>query len=108
MRAELERAVVALARVRPEIERVLLFGSLVTGRAAPGSDADLLVILSQSDRPFRDRIPLYIPSGCRIPIDVFPYTQSEIHRMLADGNFFLQRALDQGVELPLARPAIPC
>jgi hypothetical protein len=101
----LGHAVKDLARRRPEIERVLLFGSLATGRAVPGSDADLLIILKSSDRPFLDRIPVYTPEGCRIGIDVFPYTGAEVQRMLAAGNWFLKRALAEGVELPLATPS---
>jgi len=52
VRKNLKRAVAALACRRPEIERVLLFGSLASSRAVPGSDADLLMILSRSDRSF--------------------------------------------------------
>jgi predicted nucleotidyltransferase len=64
--------VTAMAHRRPEIERVLLCGSLATGRAVPGSDADLLMILTYSDLPFLSRIPRYIPEGCGIAVDVFP------------------------------------
>lgn len=88
-----------LARRRPEIERVLLFGSLATGRAVPGSDADLLIILKDSDCRFLDRIPLYIPDACGIGVDVFPYTQVEVDAMLADGNWFIRRALAEGIEI---------
>jgi len=96
---QLKQAVIALARLRPEIERVILFGSLATGRAVPGSDADLLVLLSHSDRPFLARIPLYIPERCRIGVDVFPYTQTEIQEMQTVGNPFIRRALAEGVEI---------
>jgi predicted nucleotidyltransferase len=99
MRKTLKQAVMVLTHRRPEIERVLLFGSLATGRAVPGSDADLLMILAHSDRPFLDRISLYIPEGCRIPVDVFPYTHAEIEKMQADGNLFLKRAFAEGIEI---------
>jgi predicted nucleotidyltransferase len=99
----LRREVQALARVRPEIERVLLFGSLATGSAVPGSDADLLIVLRRADRPFLERIPHYTPENCPIGVDVFPYTRDEIERMLASGNSFLRAALDEGVALPLKR-----
>jgi hypothetical protein len=88
-----------LARSRPEIRRVLLFGSLATGRAAPGSDADLLVILDRSNRPFRDRIPQYVPNGCHIGVDVFPYTLAELEAMKTQGNWLITRALAEGVEV---------
>ena len=84
---------------RPEVRRVLLFGSLAVGQAVPGSDADLLVILSGSDRSFLNRIPLYTPDGCPVGVDVFPYTQAEIESLTATGNWFLRRALREGVEI---------
>jgi len=96
---QLKQAVIALARRRPEIERVILFGSLATGRAVPGSDADLLVILTHAEQSFLARIPRYIPEGCRIGVDVFPYTHAEVAEMQAAGNPFLTRALAEGVEI---------
>jgi predicted nucleotidyltransferase len=94
-----QRAAVALARRRPEVERIILFGSLATGRAVPGSDADLLVILAHSDQPFLARIPLYIPEGVGIGVDVFPYIQGELEEMQAAGNHFLKRALAEGMDI---------
>jgi uncharacterized protein len=99
VRENLKQAVTAMAHRRPEIERVLLFGSLATGRAVPGSDADLLMILTHSDLPFLSRIPRYIPEGCGIAVDVFPYTNAEIEAMQAAGNPFLKRALAEGIEI---------
>lgn len=99
VRKNLKRAVAALACRRPEIERVLLFGSLASGRAVPGSDADLLMILSRSDRSFLSRIPHHIPEGCGIAVDVFPYTYAELEAMQAAGILFLKRALAEGIEI---------
>ena len=93
------QAVLELARRRPEIDRVVLFGSLATGDAVPGSDADLVVVLAGSDRAFRDRIPLYIPEGCPVPVDVFPYTRQECEAMLESGHGFLRRALAEGIPI---------
>ena len=90
---QVRRAIAALASRRPEVERVLLFGSVATGRAVPGSDVDLLVILERSDTPFVDRIPLYTPEGCGVDVEVFPYTRQEVEQMLAQGNSFLRSAL---------------
>jgi predicted nucleotidyltransferase len=97
-------AVAALASRRPEVERVLLFGSLAAGHAVPGSDVDLLVVLEQSATPFVDRIPLYMPEGCGVGVDVFPYTQQELARMQAEGNSFLRSALRDSVVLFSRRP----
>jgi predicted nucleotidyltransferase len=83
----------------PEIEQVLLFGSLARGDAVPGSDADLLVILSCANRPFIERIPRYLPVGLSLGVDVFPYTRDEIDRMLAEGNHFMCQAVKEGLAL---------
>jgi len=95
----LRQAVKKLAASHPEIKAVFLFGSLIRGDAVPGSDADLLIILNDSDLPFIDRIPHYIPSGCKIDVDVFPYTEKEIQKMMDEGNYFIKRALKEGIEL---------
>jgi predicted nucleotidyltransferase len=65
----------------PEIERVIWFGSWVTGLPAPGSDVDLCLILSSSEKSARDRIPDYLPVGFPVGIDLFAYTQAEFLRL---------------------------
>lgn len=94
------RAFVAeLAASHPEVERVVVFGSLARGGAVPGSDADLLVVLTESHEGFLARIPRYTPSSLPVGADVFPYTREELERMLAEGNAFVRRALDEGIEV---------
>lgn len=97
--AATRKAVRALARRRPEVRRVILFGSMARGDAVPGSDVDLLLVLSESDASFLDRIPRYKPSGIPIGVDVFPYTEAELKRMLEEGNGFIKQALAEGVTL---------
>jgi predicted nucleotidyltransferase len=73
-----------VARLRaehPEVERVLWFGSWVTGLPTPRSDVDLCLILSSSDKPLRDRIPDYLPLGFPVGIDLFAYTRAEFKRL---------------------------
>ena len=97
--AATRKAVRALARRRPEVRRVILFGSMARGDAVPGSDVDLLVVLSESQEKFLDRIPRYNTSGIPIGVDVFPYTEAELKRMLNEGNSFVRQALAEGVTL---------
>ena len=76
----LRRAAEALLRRRPEVLGVYLFGSLAEGRAVPGSDADVLVLLERSDRPPTER-PLDLRSHFRdagLPVDLFCYTPEEV------------------------------
>jgi len=96
---ELREFVSTLRQQHPEIERVLVFGSLVRGDCVPGSDVDLLVVLQESSVPFLERIPHYTPSNFPVGVDVFPYTREELERMLSQGNTFIQEALAEGKEV---------
>jgi predicted nucleotidyltransferase len=96
---------VAEVSQRPEVLQVVLFGSFATGRYAPGSDVDLLVVLSQSTKRFRDRIPDYLPALFPVDVDVFPYTAEEVRRLSLP-----QEALRTGKVLwrrPGPEPSIP-
>ena len=96
-RKALQAAVERLAAKHPEIEEIWLFGSLARGDAVPGSDADLLVVLSSTQHRFLDRLALYQPESCGLGLDVFAYTRAEIERMQASGNRFVHQALAEGV-----------
>ena len=87
-----EQHAAALAVRCPEIEEIRAFGSLVKGIPVPGSDVDLLIIVSASDRPFLDRISAYLPGAFPCGVDVFPYTRDEIARMTRDGNALIVTA----------------
>lgn len=91
-----KKAVRRLAARRPEIERVVIFGSMARGDAVPGSDVDLMIVLSWSDLSFLDRSRLYWPEGVPIGVDVFAYTQEEVQRMQSEGNAFICDALAEG------------
>ena len=77
----------------------MLFGSMARGDAVPGSDLDLLVVVTSSDRSFLDRMPLYSLDGVPVGVDVFPYTEAELASMLADGNSFVTEAVAEGTVL---------
>lgn len=81
-----------LSQKHPEIERVSLFGSFARDEAVPGSDVDILIVLTDSDVPFKDRIAKYMPSSFPVGVEVFPYTRSEMETMLGQGDFFLKSA----------------
>lgn len=70
---------------------VYLFGSLAKGTYAPGSDADILIVLKKDDRRIMDRIPEFLRFflGSFISTDIFPYTQDELKEMLSNGNPFI-------------------
>jgi predicted nucleotidyltransferase len=88
-----------LAALHPELEEVVLFGSLASGTPVPGSDVDLLLVLSGSDRPFRERIPLFLPDRFPVGVDVFPYTRAEMELMRREDNALISRALREGLTI---------
>ncbi len=84
----------------PEVERVIWFGSWVTGMPTPGSDVDLCLILSSSDKPVRERIPDYLPLGFPVGIDLFAYTRDEFER-LRDSSPGWYAAINSGTDMVL-------
>ena len=100
--AKVREAAERMVHQYPEVQRVILFGSLSRGNAVPGSDADVLVILRSSDLRFLDRSARYRLEDLGIGADVFAYTQEEVDVMLAEGNAFLSEALRSGKELARA------
>ena len=65
----------------------------------PGSDADLLLVLERSDRPFHQRGAAYSLDDAGVGVDVFAYTRDELDEMLDQGNAFVAQALREGVVL---------
>lgn len=65
----------------PEVEKIIWFGSWINGLPTPGSDVDLCLILSKSNKPMRDRICDYLPVGFPVGVDVFPYTEEELEAL---------------------------
>jgi predicted nucleotidyltransferase len=84
-RKQIQQAVADYARrlrqTRPEVRRVIWFGSWVSGLPAPGSDVDLCLILSSADKPPRDRTSDYLPFGFPVGVDLFAYTQAEFESL---------------------------
>lgn len=122
----LREAAAELVERRPEVESVHLFGSLAEGRALPGSDADVLIVLRAAStarsepaeaetaragaagpeartEPARwlDRPAAYQPffEGVGLPVDIVCYTRAEIER-----HPFARQALARSILLaPPAR-----
>ncbi len=81
-----------------EIEQVIWFGSWISGLPAPGSDVDLCLILSASDKIPRDRISDYLPLGFPVGVDLVVYTQDEFDR-LRESSPGWYTAITCGVEI---------
>ena len=88
-----------LREADPRVVRVVLFGSLARGRATPRSDADLLIVLEDHDKPIRERVPEYLEAFLEAPLaaEVVPLTREELdHRK---GRPMIRRALEEGIDL---------
>jgi predicted nucleotidyltransferase len=99
---ELRAAACRAAARLPGVQRVILFGSHVAGIPTPRSDADLLVIVAESEhREPRDRVPevlrALMPLPC--PIDLFVLTTQELAQYTSEGNPLLREALEHGRDL---------
>lgn len=96
VRRRLREAAEELVEARSDVRAVHLFGSLAEDRAVPGSDADLLIVLTSSDRRWMDR-PLEYERffrGVGMPVELFCYTTGEIERV-----DLARRALETGTRL---------
>ena len=83
----------------PNVICVVLFGSLARGDATASSDADVLIILRNSEKRFDERIPDFLPSGIGLVIDVFPYTKEEVSKALKEGWGVVGTAFREGLWL---------
>ena len=87
-----------VTETRPEVRRIIWFGSRVHGTPTPGSDVDVCVVLSESCRPFRDRIGDYLPFGFPVGLDLFPYTEEEMARLKSEHPSWYE-AIRTGIDL---------
>jgi len=98
IKSAVEAYVAGLRLTHPEIERIIWFGSWVTGLPSPGSDVDLCLIISASDKPRRERLPDYLPVGFPVGIDLFVYTRQEFDQLGVESPGW-HRAISSGVEI---------
>ncbi|MBI2612069.1 nucleotidyltransferase domain-containing protein [Candidatus Gottesmanbacteria bacterium] len=80
-------------------EKVILFGSLATGKSDEGSDIDLLIIKkSKKKRPFRVKEVLESLRNVKrtYPLDAIVYTPEEIKKRLTMGDYFVTRIMNEG------------
>lgn len=89
-----------VAEKNKKVKAIYLFGSYAGGNAGLRSDADILVVLSEDERPMRDRLNEFIVGfiNAPVPVDVLVYTQDELQEALAAGNRFLHRSV-AGIKL---------
>lgn len=82
-----------------EVVAVVLFGSLVTEGYTAGSDADVMIVLRSSDRPFHERLAEYATAELGVPADIFVYTAAEVAQMVAESGGIPPVAIREGAVL---------
>ena len=83
-------------RARPE--KIVIFGSCARGKAGPGSDLDLLVIMNSDLPRYKRAAPLRLlfdPAPC--PIDILVFTPEEVKRWNGTINHIVTEVLEKGV-----------
>lgn len=78
-------------------EQIILFGSLVWGKAGPDSDADLFIV-KETQNSTRD-VAREIDGalwGRTIPLDIIVYTPEGVQRSLKSGNLFIRDIVERG------------
>lgn len=86
LQAELDR-MLELLKARPDVEQVILFGSLARKQAGARSDLDL-VIIQDTPKRFLDRLAdFYAYLGPRVEADILVYTPDEWNT-LPEKRFF--------------------
>ncbi len=76
-----------------------MFGSLARGEATARSDADILIVLESSPKPFHERGPDYLRRGVGVSLDLFAYTMPEAIAALREGWGVVGVALSEGIWL---------
>lgn len=96
--ARLEERASRLLAEEPQAREVWLFGSLARGEAAPGSDADLLVVLEASALPFLERSARAARhfEGVGVGCDVLAYTRAELESLRREGAALPRRVEAEG------------
>ena len=77
-------------------EKIIMFGSRVTGKTHEWSDVDLIAI-KKTDKKFRDRIREASSSFRHVlPVDVIVYTPEEFEQMSKENRFVREEILGKG------------
>lgn len=78
-------------------EKIILFGSMASGKTEEWSDVDL-VIIKNTDKPFLDRIKdVLLLLKPQVGLDVLVYTPQEFEKLSSASLFFKEEVDKKGV-----------
>lgn len=101
-RQQIQAAAQQLVAERPEVVAVYLFGSLARNKATPRSDADILIVLRESNQPvwFKRAID-YFPyfDSVEMPTELFCYTLDELPHKAVARNALQYAVLMAGTDI---------
>lgn len=92
---ELHRIVATLAE-KYQPEKIILFGSLATGRMHEWSDIDLLIIKETTTRRIYRRAEALKEIERNVPIDVIILTPDEVKFLCDENSLFIKDILGKG------------
>jgi uncharacterized protein len=94
-----------IAANHPEVLRIGCFGSYARGSAGVGSDLDLVMVVTRSDRPFPERPLDYDTLSLPVPTELLIYTVAEWNKLANEPSRF-SRTLREETRWLLDRPEL--
>lgn len=98
---ELNRFSQAISKDYP-LQKMILFGSQITGRATESSDVDLILVSEKfkKKRWLKRSPPLYLKWHLNYPVDFLCYTPEEFERKKNQAGL-IKQAVKEGIEITL-------
>ncbi|MFH0875083.1 MAG: nucleotidyltransferase domain-containing protein [archaeon] len=80
-------------------KEIILFGSHARNTQNKHSDIDLLIV-KKTNKKFNKRTEEVLNLvDCDLDLDIFVYTPEELSAMKKKGNYFIEKALSEGVKI---------
>ena len=77
------------------VEKIILIGSMATGKTHPLSDIDIIIIKKTKKRFIEGLDEFYKEIMPKVSLDILVYTPSEFKKM-SKNNLFIQYAIEKG------------
>jgi predicted nucleotidyltransferase len=99
--------ILATLIVKYQPEKIILFGSMVTGDVGEWSDLDL-VIIKDTSLPFMKRLKeVALLCGAPVSVDYLVYTPEEFNEMIKQNNHFILNEIVNGGKVIYERQPAP-